>query len=69
MADIYAKLQKAIGATEHLMDILEEEKEKIHPTFSSDAVEGYIKFHNLSLYQNAKISPNKLEKIFYIVTI
>ena len=48
MADIYAKLQKAIGATEHLMDILEEEKEKIHPTFSSDAVEGYIKFHNLS---------------------
>ncbi|MBH83474.1 MAG: multidrug ABC transporter ATP-binding protein [Flavobacteriales bacterium] len=48
LADIYAKLQKAIGATEHLMDILEEEEEKIHPTFSSDAVEGYIKFHNLS---------------------
>ena len=48
MADIYAKLQKAIGATEHLMDILEEEKEEIHSTFSADAVKGHIKFHNLS---------------------
>jgi ABC-type multidrug transport system fused ATPase/permease subunit len=48
MADIYSKLQKAIGATEHLMDILEEEKEEIHSTFSADAVKGHIKFHNLS---------------------
>lgn len=48
MADIYAKLQKAIGATEHLMDILEEEKEEIHSTFNADAVNGHIKFHNLS---------------------
>ena len=48
MADIYAKLQKAIGATEHLMDILEEEKEEIYSTFSADAVNGHIKFHNLS---------------------
>ena len=48
MADIYAKLQKAIGATEHLMDILEEEKEEIHSTFSAYAVKGHIKFHNLS---------------------
>ncbi len=48
MADIYAKLQKAIGATEHLMDILEEENEEIHSTFSANAVNGHIKFHNLS---------------------
>ena len=48
MADIYAKLQKAIGATEHLMDILEEEKEEIHSAFSADAVNGHIKFYNLS---------------------
>tara|TARA_B100000886_G_scaffold326626_1_gene273312 strand:+ start:7261 stop:9003 length:1743 start_codon:yes stop_codon:yes gene_type:complete len=48
MADIYAKLQKAIGATEHLMDILEEEKEEIHSTLSADAVKGHIKFHNLN---------------------
>ena len=48
MADIYAKLQKAIGATEHLMDILEEEKEEIYSTFSADAVNGHIKFHNLN---------------------
>ena len=48
IADIYAKLQKAIGATEHLMDILEEEKEEIHSTFSADAVNGHIKFQNLS---------------------
>ena len=48
MADIYAKLQKAIGATEHLMDILEEEKEGIHSKFSADSVKGHIKFHNLN---------------------
>ena len=48
MADIYAKLQKAIGATEHLMDILDEEIEEIHSTFSADAVKGHIKFHNLN---------------------
>lgn len=48
IADIYAKLQKAIGATEHLMDILDEEKEEIHSTFSADAVKGHIKFHNLN---------------------
>jgi len=48
IADIYAKLQKAIGATEHLMDILEEEKEEIRSTFSADAVKGNIIFHNLS---------------------
>ena len=48
MADIYAKLQKAIGATEHLMDILDEEKEEIRSTFSADAVKGHIIFHNLS---------------------
>ena len=48
MADIYAKLQKAIGATEHLMDILDEEKEEISPTLNADAVKGHIKFNNLS---------------------
>ena len=48
IADIYAKLQKAIGATEHLMDILEEEKEEIHSTVFTDAVDGHLKFHNLS---------------------
>ena len=29
MADIYSKLQKAIGSTEHLLDLLEEKKEEI----------------------------------------
>jgi len=48
MADIYAKLQKAIGATEHLMDILDEEKEDINSTYDAEAVRGQIQFKDLS---------------------
>jgi ABC-type multidrug transport system fused ATPase/permease subunit len=48
MADIYAKLQKAIGATEHLMDILDEEKEDINSTYDAEAVRGQIQFKGLS---------------------
>ena len=48
MADIYAKLQKAIGATEHLMDILEEEKENINASFDGKSVKGHIQFKDLS---------------------
>lgn len=48
MADIYAKLQKAIGATEHLMDILDEEKEDINSKYDAEAVRGQIQFKDLS---------------------
>ena len=67
MADIYAKLQKAIGATEHLMDILEEEKEEIHSTFSADAVNGHIKFHNLSFAYPSRPDVQVLNNLNFVV--
>ena len=48
MADIYAKLQKALGATEHLMDILDEKTENINSDCNGEAAKGNIHFNNLS---------------------
>ena len=48
-AELFAKLQKSIGATEHLMDILEEKTEDISLTEVSDIhIKGNIQFNNVS---------------------
>jgi ABC-type multidrug transport system fused ATPase/permease subunit len=48
-AELFAKLQKSIGATEHLMDILEEETENISLTETSDiSINGNIEFKDVS---------------------
>jgi ABC-type multidrug transport system fused ATPase/permease subunit len=48
MADIYAKIQKAVGATEHLFDILDEPSEQIVDSATQDSVKGHILFQDLS---------------------
>lgn len=48
MADIYAKIQKAIGATEHLLDILNEPAENITDNTTKNSVSGHIQFKDLS---------------------
>jgi ABC-type multidrug transport system fused ATPase/permease subunit len=48
MADIYAKIQKAVGATEHLLDILDEPSEQIVDSATQDSVKGHILFQDLS---------------------
>ncbi|MDA7794129.1 ABC transporter transmembrane domain-containing protein [Flavobacteriales bacterium] len=48
MADIYAKIQKAIGATEHLLDILNEPAENITDNTTNNSVSGHIQFKDLS---------------------
>ena len=48
MADIYAKIQKAVGATEHLLDILDEPTEQIVDSATQDSVKGHILFQDLS---------------------
>ena len=50
MADIYSKLQKAIGSTEHLLDLLEEKKEEIGQNINpnNEISEGEIRFEKLS---------------------
>jgi len=48
-AELFAKLQKSIGATEHLMDILEEEIEDISITETKEiSINGNIEFKNIS---------------------
>lgn len=48
-AELFAKLQKSIGATEHLMDILEEKTEEISLTETSNiSIKGNIEFKNIS---------------------
>ena len=48
-AELFAKLQKSIGATEHLMDILEEKTEDISLTEVSNIhIKGNIQFNNVS---------------------
>jgi len=48
MADIYAKIQKAVGATEHLLDILDEPTENITDFSTEESVKGNIRFKELS---------------------
>ncbi|MDG1477681.1 MAG: ABC transporter transmembrane domain-containing protein [Vicingaceae bacterium] len=48
-AELFAKLQKSIGATEHLMDILEENTEDISLSVTENInINGNIEFNNVS---------------------
>ena len=48
-AELFAKLQKSIGATEHLMDILEEDTEDISLSATDNInINGNIEFNNVS---------------------
>ena len=46
--DLYAKIQRAIGATEHLMDILDEEDEEVATGEKLTNFNGEIKFDNVT---------------------
>lgn len=57
LADLYAQVQKAIGATENLLDILDEEKEENYQTDNSEEIEkGKIVFQNVAFHY-----PNRSE--------
>ena len=67
MADIYSKIQKAIGATEHLMDILDEEIEKVEPIRNSLKLSGDIEFDQLSFNYPTRPDINVLNKINFSI--
>lgn len=50
--ELYAKIQKAIGATENLMDLLDEEPELLHKptTAKTHSIRGNIRFDDVSFY-------------------
>lgn len=62
--DLYAKIQKAIGATEHLMDILEE---KVEDTSGSKLVDfkGEVVFNNVSFAYPQRKEVQVLENISF----
>lgn len=58
IADIYAQIQKSIGATERLLDILEEKPEVENISDKKISVDGNVKFDNVSFsYPNRKEIP------------
>lgn len=64
MADIYAKIQKAVGATEHLMDILDETAEDI--SFNNNEqrlIEGHIAFKNLTFAYPSRPDINVIKSL------
>lgn len=65
MADIYSKIQKAIGATEHLLDLLDEKTEKIQAVTSGFLVDGKIEFDNLSFSYPSRPDITVLENISF----
>jgi len=67
MADIYSKIQKAIGATEHLMDILDEKKEDIQPIKDSIKINGDVDFKELSFNYPSRPDLNVLDKISFSI--
>ena len=47
LPDLYAKLLKAIGATEHLLDLIDEDAEEIDNAMTSVPIEGNLRFNDV----------------------
>lgn len=52
LPNLYAQIQKAIGSTEHLMNIINEEvtEKQIHQGTQSNPINGSVEFNNVSFY-------------------
>ncbi|MGE0561019.1 MAG: ABC transporter ATP-binding protein [Flavobacteriales bacterium] len=67
-ADLFSQLQKSIGATESLMDILEEKTEEISLTKpNSIKIEGNLSFNNVSFSYPSRRDINVLKNISFEV--
>ena len=63
IADLYAQIQKAIGATEKLMEILEEDTEDHNEGEISQTIKGAINFNNLSFSYPNRVDVEVLKSI------
>lgn len=66
LADVYARLQKAVGATENLLEILDEPIEKITPQGEikpENMLSGEIKFENVSFRYPTRMDTSVLSNI------
>jgi len=69
IADLYAKIQKAIGATENLMEILDEEAEdiKVEEDITPITLQGNVVFNNISFAYPSRKEVQVLNNISFEV--
>jgi ABC-type multidrug transport system fused ATPase/permease subunit len=70
LADVYARLQKAIGATENLLEILDEPVEDIVPQSEikkEDLLSGDIRFKNVSFHYPTRPDTDVIRNILFHV--
>ena len=70
IADQYAQIQKAVGATDRVMDILEEESEILDPNFDANAnpkIKGDIVFNEVEYYYPSRPELTVLKKVSFSI--
>jgi ABC-type multidrug transport system fused ATPase/permease subunit len=50
VAELYAQIQKAVGATERVFELLDETPEKINGTSNFEKIQGNVTFQNVSFF-------------------
>jgi ABC-type multidrug transport system fused ATPase/permease subunit len=68
LADVYARLQKAIGATENLLEILDEPVEEIMPQKDikkEDLLAGDIQFKNVSFHYPTRTDADVIRNVTF----
>ncbi len=66
LADVYAKIQKAVGATEELMEILDEKTEDLHETPNAiPSFTGKIEFQNVSFAYPSRADVSVLNNLSF----
>lgn len=70
LAEVYTNLQKSIGATEHLLEILDEPAEDISPVTSiapENQLDGQISFRNISFHYPSRPDLNIMNDVSFDV--
>jgi ABC-type multidrug transport system fused ATPase/permease subunit len=70
LAEVYTNLQKSIGATEHLLEILDEPEEDITPVTAispENQLDGQISFRNISFHYPSRPDLNIMNNVSFEV--
>lgn len=68
MAEVYAQLQKSIGATENLLEILDEPSEEVIPQSEirkEDILSGEIRFENVVFHYPTRVDTDVLQNLSF----
>lgn len=67
LADLYSKIQKAMGASEDLLEIHELKSEAVNPTYNQQKIKGKIEFKNSQFSYESRKENLVLNNINFIV--